>query len=70
MGNQQQTPNPQTQQPGTRQQSGGGEQRNRKSERTVKTKDGGNVPRSDDDLVSEGNQGTREDGAGSNIRNS
>ena len=63
---QQQTPNPQTQQPGTRQQSGGGDQRSRKSERTAKTKDSGYVPRSEDDLVSEGNQGTREDGAGSN----
>jgi hypothetical protein len=62
MGNQQHTPNSQTQQPGTRQPSGAGEQRKRK----VKAKDSGNVPRSDDDVVSEGNQGTREDGAGSN----
>jgi len=68
MGTQHQTPDSQTQQPGTRQPASSDEQR--KSERTAKTKDAGNVPRSDDDVVSEGDQGTREDGSGGKVRNS
>jgi hypothetical protein len=69
MGTQNQTPD-QSQQPGTRQPGGQSDdqQRDPQSKRTTKAKDAGNVPRSDDDVADEANQGTREDGTGSNVR--
>jgi hypothetical protein len=71
MGTQNQNPSSQPQQPGTRQP--GAEQNEERPDRSpkgsTKAKDAGNVPRSDDELTDEGNEGTREDGAGSNVRN-
>jgi hypothetical protein len=67
MGNQPQTPQPQSQQqPGTRQPK-----EDPKSKRaTSKEKDAGNVPQSDDDVIDEGSEGSREDATGSRSRNS
>ena len=65
MGTQTQNPGSQTQQP-NRPAGGQDEQRDRENDprRTAKGKDAGNVPRSDDDVADEENQGTREDAAG------
>jgi hypothetical protein len=65
MGTQNQTPNSQTQQPGQRQPN-----EDPKSKRSMKEKDAGNVPQSDDDIMDEASEGTREDGAGPKSRNS
>jgi hypothetical protein len=74
MGTQNQTPNSKTQQPGKRQPGtpGGDKQPDPRSgsKRATKGKDAGNVPRSDDDMAGEADQGTREDGAGSSVRDS
>src|SRR5262249_32113789 len=69
MGTQDQNPNSQTQQPGTRQPGNPGEDEQSKR-RSAKDKDTGNVPRSDDDVMDDEAEGTREDGAGSKSRNS
>ncbi|HVY81856.1 MAG TPA: hypothetical protein VG994_12790 [Steroidobacteraceae bacterium] len=61
MGTQNQTPN--TQKPGS-----GAQPRDPKSEQRAKGKDAGNVPRTDDDVIDESNQGTREDAAGTDVR--
>jgi hypothetical protein len=66
MGNQHQTPNSPTQQPGTRQPADDQQSKRAKS----KEKDAGNVPKSDDDVMDEASEGTREDGAGPTSRNS
>lgn len=68
MGSHNQTPNSQTRRPKT---PPGSERHNPRSERAAhsKDKDAGNVPRSDDDVASESNQGTREDELGSNAHN-
>lgn len=67
MGTQNQTPNSQSQQPGQRPSGTQDQERDQKSKRTAK--DTATPPRSDDDVADEGNQGTREDAAGSNVKN-
>ena len=69
MGTQNQTPNsPGQQQPGKPQPGMTDAEREQKSKRTAK--DTANPPHDDDDVADEGNQGTREDAAGSNDRKS
>jgi hypothetical protein len=68
MGTQNQPPNSPRQPSGTRQPGGSGQNEQQRDPKRTKAKDTGNVPRSDDDLMDEENQGTREDGAGSNAR--
>lgn len=72
MGTQNQTPNAQGRPPGARQPAKPGQDASRdaKPGRGTQAKDAGNVPRSDDDVGSDQDQGTREDGAGSNTRHS
>jgi hypothetical protein len=71
MGTQSQTPNSQTQQPKRPGSADQDERQDRQAEtqRTAKGKDAGNVPRSEDDVTEESDEGTREDAAGSNVRN-
>ena len=71
MGTQNQTPNSRERQPGAGQPKPGQDtQPDPRRGRGTKAKDAGNVPRSDDDVAGEGSEGTREDDAGSNVRNS